>query len=85
MNDRNAEENRAEAAEVIRSLVDRIIMTPNDKGQLEIDLHGDLAGILSMATNKDKPLEESDPPVQQVKMVAGERKHREHSFLRVTV
>ena len=67
----NAEENRAEAAEIIRSLVDRIIMTPNDKGQLEIDLHGDLAGILSMAANKDKPLEECDPAVQQVKMVAG--------------
>ena len=67
----NAEENRAEAAEVIRSLVDRIIMTPNDNGQLEIDLHGDLAGILSMAANKDRPLEESDPSVQQVKMVAG--------------
>ena len=32
---------------------------------------GDLAGILNLAGKKDKPLEQSDPSVQQVKVVAG--------------
>ena len=67
----NREENRAEAAEILRSLVDRIELTPDQRGKLEIDLYGDLAGILSLAGNKDKPLSESDPSVQQVKVVAG--------------
>jgi site-specific DNA recombinase len=69
----NSEEHRAEAADLLRSLVDRIVIqTPNEKGRLEIDLHGDLAGILTLASNKkDGPLEASDPSVQQVKMVAG--------------
>ena len=64
----NAEENRAEAADLIRSLVDRIELTPNADNKLEIDLFGDLAGILSLAANKNRPLDESDPSVQQVKM-----------------
>ena len=67
----NAEENRAEAADLIRSLVDRIELSPNEQGKLDIDLFGDLAGILSMAANKNRPLDESDPSVVQVKMVAG--------------
>ena len=67
----NAEENRAEAADLIRSLVDRITLTPNADGKLDIDLYGDLAGILTMATNKDRPLQKSDPSVVQVKLVAG--------------
>ncbi len=67
----NADENRAEAADLIRSLVDRITLTPNDEGKLDINLYGDLAGILSMATNNNRPLNKSDPSVVQVKMVAG--------------
>ena len=68
----NAEENRAEAADLLRSLIERIELTPNAAGKLEIDLHGDLAGILSLAANSKKgPLDESDPCVQQVKVVAG--------------
>ena len=75
-----AEENRAEAADLLRSLVDRIELTPNDQGKLEIDLYGDLAGILSLAANKDRPLEASDPSVQQVKVVAGACNHREFAL-----
>jgi len=67
----NAEENHAEAADLIRSLVDRITLTPNAEGKLEIDLFGDLAGILTMAANKNRPLGKSDLSVQQVKVVAG--------------
>jgi hypothetical protein len=51
------EENRAEAAVPLRSLVDRIELTPNDQGKLEIDLYGDLASIVSYAANKCRPLE----------------------------
>ncbi len=67
----NDDANRAEAADIIRSLVDRITLTPNSDGKLDIDLFGDLAGILALAANKDRPLDESDPSVRQVKVVAG--------------
>ena len=67
----NDDENRIEAAEIIRSLIDRILLTPNHEGKLDIDLYGDLAGILTVAANKEKPLQKSDPSVVQVKMVAG--------------
>jgi len=49
------EETRAEAAEIIRSLVDEIVLTPEDS-ELKIDLRGDLAGILAIATNAKRPL-----------------------------
>ena len=67
----NADENRAEAADLLRSLIDRIVLTPNAEGKLDIDLYGDLAGILSLASAHTKPLGENDPMVQQVKVVAG--------------
>ena len=51
--------------------MDRIELTPNYWGKLEINLYGDLAGILSLAANRDRPLEASDPSVQQDKVVAG--------------
>lgn len=72
----NDDVNRAEAADIIRSLVDRIALTPNSEGKLDIDLFGDLAGILALAANKDRPLDESDPSVRQVKVVAGACKRR---------
>jgi hypothetical protein len=55
----------------LRSLVDRIELRPNQQGKLEIDLHGDLAGILTLAGKKDRPLDQNDQSVQQVKVVAG--------------
>jgi site-specific DNA recombinase len=67
----NQEQNRGEAADILRSLVDRIELRPNRQGKLEIDLYGDLAGILSLAGKQDKPLDPSGPSVQQVKVVAG--------------
>ncbi len=67
----NHDDNRAEAADIIRSLVDRIELTPNEEGRLDIDLFGDLAGILRVAATTDKPLDASGDLVQQVKLVAG--------------
>ena len=67
-----AEENRGEAADILRGLIDRIVLTPSEESRkLEIDLYGDLAGILGLAANRNGPLEASDPSIQQVKLVAG--------------
>ena len=48
-------------------------MRPNQQGKLEIDLYGDLAGILTLAGKKARPLDQDDLSVQQVKVVAGVR------------
>jgi hypothetical protein len=48
----NAEENRAEAADLLRSLIDRLELTPNADRKLEIDLYGDLAEILRLSAKK---------------------------------
>ena len=53
----------------VHSLVDKIVLTPRD-GKLQVDLAGDLAAILAMATNK-KPAENEPDGMVQVKMVAG--------------
>jgi site-specific DNA recombinase len=49
-----AEATRAEAAELVRSLVDQITLVPED-GVLSIVLRGDLAALLSFAADKQKP------------------------------
>ncbi len=67
----NADENRAEAADLLRALIDRVELTPNSEGKLDIDLYGDLAGILGLAAKRNGPLDPSDPSLQQVKVVAG--------------
>jgi site-specific DNA recombinase len=79
----NSEEHRIEAAELLRKLIEKIVLTPNDeKTGLVIDLHGDLAGILHIAeakkpTTKNKTSENLDisraSEVSQVKLVAGAR------------
>lgn len=47
-------ERRTEAADALRSLIDRIILTPNeDRTSLVVDLHGDLAGIINLAADRD--------------------------------
>jgi hypothetical protein len=45
-----SEPSRLRASEAIRSLVDKIVLTPID-GELAIDVHGALAGILHVAAN----------------------------------
>ena len=49
---------------------------------LSIDLHGRLAGILSLATKAKKPLGESIFPVEPIKLVAGARNHLYRTTLR---
>ena len=44
---------QGEAAEHLRGLIEKIVLTPHPgREDLQIDLYGDLAGILSMATDK---------------------------------
>ncbi|WP_220180998.1 hypothetical protein [Paracoccus versutus] len=64
------EAQRIEAAEIIRSLVDRIVLTPGED-RIEIDVQGDLAGILTISAQTKKPAEGAGG--SQVKMVAGAR------------
>jgi DNA invertase Pin-like site-specific DNA recombinase len=83
----NDPEHRAEAAELIRALIDKIVLTPNEENDdLTIDLIGDLAGILWMATQEDdRPSRSGGPQLQSlesVKMVAGARNHLTLLFTR---
>lgn len=62
------EEKRIEAADILRSLVDKIVLTPVDS-KVEIDVQGDLAGILTLSAQRKNPAGERGEA--QVKMVAG--------------
>jgi site-specific DNA recombinase len=68
------EDCQAEAAEVMRTLIDRIELTPvcrDGRNILSITLRGHLAGILGLAAKAKGPLAESDPVVACTKLVAG--------------
>ncbi|MCT9000413.1 recombinase family protein [Chelativorans intermedius] len=64
------EEKRTEAADIIRTLVEDIVLTPVD-GKVEIDVRGDLAGILTLSVQTKNPAGRAGS--SQVKMVAGAR------------
>jgi site-specific DNA recombinase len=64
---------RGEAAERLRSLVSKIVLTPED-GRLAIDVHGELAGILAIAHGNAPPAG-ADGAASQAKLVAGTRGH----------
>jgi hypothetical protein len=48
---------KAEAAEVIRSQIERITLTPNADRGLEVQLYGDLARILRFCEMADRDFE----------------------------
>ena len=68
---------RDEAFELLRSLIEEIRLVPKD-GQLQVELRGELAGILALAAaDSRKPGSHSATGLaQQIKMVAGARNHR---------
>ena len=67
----NNKETNTPAITLLRRLIDKIELTPNESNDaLTVDLHGDLAGILSLATN-DKTPPEGDVSVSELTMVAG--------------
>ena len=50
----NTPELRAEASQHLRAMIDKVVLTPDIAGEeLTIDLIGDLAGILSVATSSE--------------------------------
>jgi site-specific DNA recombinase len=53
----NEPDRRAEASELIRALVDRIVFSPEEGSpkRATLDLHGDLAGILALVETGGKP------------------------------
>ncbi len=65
----NDEATRAEAAGILRSLIDAIVLVP-EGGELKIELRGDLAGILRVAANRRSP-SVTDRLLSQFEMVAG--------------
>jgi DNA invertase Pin-like site-specific DNA recombinase len=71
-----AQDTQAEAFEIIRSLVDKVVLTPVDD-ELCIDLHGQLAGILQLCDlGKERPAASYEERALQIKMVAGARYQR---------
>ncbi len=67
------DDNRYEAAELMRSLIDRIVLTPDPKGKgLLIDLYGDLPGILNISRGQKMPVPEcSEQDIKMIRLVAG--------------
>ena len=63
---------RDEAIEAIRPMIERIVVSPRDKGGVSLELHGDLARILALCSENAKP-----PPALQTgfsqSLVAGAR------------
>ena len=70
-----AETKRLKASEVLRSLVKEIILTP-ENGELQIDVRGDLSGILAVSLKSNTPAARAGE--SQVEMVAGTRGHCWH-------
>jgi len=75
----NQDGSRSEASQLLRTLVDKIVLTPKTgEHGLSIDLYGDLAGILNMGSEK-KELAGSEmlmrlqlsPKPHKTKLVAG--------------
>ncbi|GBQ26820.1 hypothetical protein HLH34_17660 [Gluconacetobacter azotocaptans] len=79
---------RLEAADLIRSLIERIVLTPVN-GALRVELFGDLAGILTIAAGakQKSPTVAGSGSVlaSQVKMVAGACKHRYRQSLAFSI
>src|SRR6516165_3849916 len=71
------DETRAEAAEILRGLIDEITLVPQGDG-LRVDLKGALAGILQLAADGKKPAAMGDG-LEQIKVVAGKCNHRRHT------
>ncbi len=70
----SAPETCREAFELIRGLIDAIMLTPSD-GKLNIELRGDLAGILALSEAGKGNAFSANEKALQIKMVAGARSH----------
>ena len=76
------EETRPEAADIVRTLIDRIVLAPDDNGdKLEILVKGDIAGILDLAAHNKTPAKRGRDGRLVVPMVAGARNRRQQQGL----
>lgn len=66
---------RGEAQEIIRGLIDAVVMMPQD-GVLHAEVRGDLATMLVLASETRRASEAEASEARQVKMVAGTRTER---------
>lgn len=66
----NDDSKRHEATELIRSLIDNVVVTPSGLYAMTIDVHGDIAGILNVAspTNGRK---DNEPDFRQIRLMLG--------------
>jgi hypothetical protein len=64
-----------EAFELIRSLIDKIVLVPEGE-ELRIEIHGELAGILELCQHSKTP-GRSRASAEQIKVVAGAHNHRQ--------
>jgi len=64
---------KAEAAEILRSLVDRIVLTPTADAMdgIEAQLHGDLAAVLALSAPDKQKLPAAGAVGSQLSVVAG--------------
>jgi hypothetical protein len=70
----NAPDTVAEAAEIMRGLIDRIVLTPEEDG-LRAELHGDLAVLARFAQGKEGRAESTGDSALRLSVVAGARNH----------
>jgi len=70
---------KAEAGEVLRSLIDRVVLMPATDAPDGIDaqLHGDLAAVLALSDPEKQKLPAAVTVGSQLSVVAGERNHRQ--------
>ena len=74
LNALNDDEHRTEAAQIVRGLIEKIVLIPTkDRKELKVDLYGDLAGILSTATGRGLPPASSSTVLQQSKKRRSEK------------
>jgi site-specific DNA recombinase len=51
----NDEHHRSKSGQILRGLIEKVTLTPDGRnGELSVDLHGDLAGILQISSNEKK-------------------------------
>ncbi len=70
------EDDKEEAFEAIRALIDRIVLSP-EHGQLKVDLYGEIAAILMLSQASKNPAGDLAGRAEQLVMVAGACNHRE--------
>ncbi len=76
------DETRTSALELIRSLVEKIVVHPKEGGAFEIELVGEIAKMVEIALQYDRGLPNirtafNEVERRSVKVVAGARNHRQ--------